>query len=70
VPSFISGCAAVKMLEAGIFARCRRGVRARSEDPLFRRASSPLVPFFLALPEGAGGIPGPPPQNLFQGTNT
>jgi hypothetical protein len=45
-------------------------VRARSEDPLFRRASSPLVPFFLALPEGAGGIPGPPPQNLFQGTNT
>jgi hypothetical protein len=58
------------MLEAGIFARYRRGVRARSEDPLFRRASSPPVPFFLALPEGAGGIPGPPPQNLFQGTHT
>jgi len=28
------------------------------------------LPFFLAPPEGAGGIPGPPPQNLFQETNT
>jgi hypothetical protein len=68
-PSLISGCAAANA-RRGIFAHYPRGVRARSERPLDSDAPSPPVPFFLALPEGAGGIPGPPPQNLFQETNT
>jgi hypothetical protein len=71
VPSFISGCAAAKMLEGVFSPHCPHGVRARSGAyPHNSDAPSPPVPFFLALPEGAGGTPGPPPQNLFQETNT
>ena len=55
MPSLISGCAAAKMLERGIFVHYPRGVRARSERPLDSDAPSPPVPFFLAPPEGAGG---------------
>jgi hypothetical protein len=52
----------------GYFGHCLRGVRA--ERPLDSDAPSPPVPFFLAPPEGAGGTPGWPPQNLFLETNT
>ena len=46
-------------------------MRTRSDLP-GTDAPSPLVPSYARQDnmEGAGGTPGPPPQNLFQETNT
>jgi hypothetical protein len=53
VPSLISGVRRCENARRGIFAHYPRGVRARSERPSI--PTRLRRPFFLALPEGAGG---------------
>ena len=71
MPSFIPGCAAAKCSKGYFRALSAWREGALGASPQFpTRLRRPFPPMRARYMEGAGGTPGPPPQNLFQETNT